>query len=533
MQSDSYVYRGEASNYHEWEFLTRLRTQGKTDDAYIEETLKIIGSLQGDALTIAQGLDSEELWRWPTKEKMGKNANLTRPRTSISGIEKLITAMRAMVLPTTSLEVEEVFRHYCRASGTLRRQNGESMVQYVSRRQRCWNLLCELDKKKETILSENHRAVLLLDSSGLDVHQKMAILASIGDSRDFQKVADALMTQHPWIHDAECRRRAELRIQVVENSSESYRAEKSVADKQRSASRSRHLCQSQSYFDSRTPSGPSSSQAYEEDEDGERHDEEDFAEWLDKVASAVCFEGRPEGIQRAANEPEVAEAEVIQESRRRPSSAGPTIGRRHMRVTRRGRRRKPEEFKKRFSCLNCGRRGHWRGDPSCPAAKGKGASNSKTRRQQVSQVRLTVAREEADDFTLIESDTEDEAEIARTANMAMRSSSSRRVTFQSIAREAATGYAEEWTEVDAPSLNPKFNTGTFRGKFFLDVVREFPQHYFQIARTKQKMIPKENAEFKEWVEQHFEIDGNTLRRKVPSICCRTDAGFDDRSIFPA
>ena len=129
------------------------------------------------------------------------------------------------------------------------------------------------------------------------------------------------------------------------------------------------------------------------------------------------------------------------------------------------RRAKLEELKKKTNCDDCGKRGHWKGDPSCPAAKGKGASNSKTRRQQVSQVRLTVAREEADDFTLIESDTEDEAEIARTANMAMRSSSSRQVTFQSIARDAATGYAEDWTEVDAPSLNPKFNTGTFRGKF--------------------------------------------------------------------
>ena len=110
----------------------------------------------------------------------------------------------------------------------------------------------------------------------------------------------------------------------------------------------------------------------------------------------------------------------------------------------------------------------------------------------------------------------------------MRSSSSRQVTFQSIARDAATGYAEDWTEVVAPSLNPKFNTGTFRCKFFLYVVREFLQHYFQIARTKQKVIPKENAEFKEWVEQHFEIDGNTLRRKIPSVVVPTTDSMTDQ-----
>ena len=111
--------------------------QGKMDDAYIEEALKVIGSLQGDALTTAQELDSEELWKGPIKEKKEENAEPTAEKTSISGMEKLITAMRAMVFPTTSLEVEEVFRNYCRSSGSLRRQNGESMVQYVSRRQRC------------------------------------------------------------------------------------------------------------------------------------------------------------------------------------------------------------------------------------------------------------------------------------------------------------------------------------------------------------------------------------------------------------
>ena len=109
------------------------------------------------------------------------------------------------------------------------------------------------------------------------------------------------------------------------------------------------------------------------------------------------------------------------------------------------------------------------------------------------------------------SDSEDEQP---QAFMALRSSSSRIPTFQSMAREATTqSHADGWTDVDVPSRNPKFSTGFFRGKSFLDVVNEFPEHYFQAARTKGQ-LPRENAEFKEWVEHHFTIDGKNLRRKA-------------------
>ena len=72
------------------------------------------------------------------------------------------------------------------------------MQQYVSRRKRCWKLLKELDP--EIVLSEGHRADMLLDSAGLDKHERTMIQASIGNARDFDRVADALVVQHPRIH---------------------------------------------------------------------------------------------------------------------------------------------------------------------------------------------------------------------------------------------------------------------------------------------------------------------------------------------
>eukprot|EP00973_Karenia_brevis_P014210 1933003-Karenia_brevis.AAC.1 len=64
--------------------------------------------------------------------------------------------MRETVFPYTTHEAKELFPQYCKASGSLSRQNGESVMQYMSRRKRCWVSLKELDK--EIVLSDGHHA---------------------------------------------------------------------------------------------------------------------------------------------------------------------------------------------------------------------------------------------------------------------------------------------------------------------------------------------------------------------------------------
>ena len=139
-KTGSYVYYGNASNYHEWEFRTKLRMQGKKDNDYIEAASKVVDGLRGDAFVIAQELGLSELWKGPREEAIaqqetdgGEEAEMLETET-VSGIDKLIKAMRAMVFPYTTHEAKELFRQYCRTSGALSRQNGESMMQYISRR---------------------------------------------------------------------------------------------------------------------------------------------------------------------------------------------------------------------------------------------------------------------------------------------------------------------------------------------------------------------------------------------------------------
>ena len=49
-------------------------------------------------------------------------------------------------------------------------------------------------------LSEGHRSDVLLDLSGLTLEERVVVHLSISNERDFDRVAEALIIQHPRIH---------------------------------------------------------------------------------------------------------------------------------------------------------------------------------------------------------------------------------------------------------------------------------------------------------------------------------------------
>lgn len=189
-KSGSYIYSGDASNYHEWEFRTRLRVKASGDDPgrYAEAMSKVVDGLRGDAFIVAKEVGLDSIW-YPGDADDSQSGG---------GVDTLIGAIKLSVFPMTTHEAKELFRQYCKPSGSLSRQVGESMHQYISRRKRCWKLLSELDP--ELVLSEGHRADMLLDLAGLDKHERTMVQASIGNVRDFDKIAEALVVQHPRIH---------------------------------------------------------------------------------------------------------------------------------------------------------------------------------------------------------------------------------------------------------------------------------------------------------------------------------------------
>ena len=218
----SYIYSGEASKFHEWEFRTKLRSQGKKGDHYVDAVSRIVEGLRGDAFIVAQELGLRNLWQ---EERAGTPATLESEGEDRipSGIELLVNAMKEHVFPLTTHEARELFRQYTKQSGTLSRQSGESMTQYVSRRQRCWKLLKELDPEIE--LSEGHRADMLLDLAGLDRQEKIMVQASVNNVRTFDKIADALILQHPRIHLREAKRHAVGKGSISKSKGHPYRTD--------------------------------------------------------------------------------------------------------------------------------------------------------------------------------------------------------------------------------------------------------------------------------------------------------------------
>ena len=115
-KSGGYVYKGDASHYHEWEFRTRLRLQGKNDQWYAQAMSAVVDGLRGEAFITAQ--------------ELGLNA-LMQPADEFaeglpSGLELLVKAMKLAVFPLTTHEAKELFRQYCNPSGALARQTGEA-----------------------------------------------------------------------------------------------------------------------------------------------------------------------------------------------------------------------------------------------------------------------------------------------------------------------------------------------------------------------------------------------------------------------
>ena len=93
---------------------------------------------------------------------------LTQP----GGLRKFVEKLRDNVFPRASEEARELFK-VGQKPGSLARQNGESMLSYVPRRRRWWNLL-------------KMRVELLLELSGLSRQEIIVIKALMQNPSSLQ-----------------------------------------------------------------------------------------------------------------------------------------------------------------------------------------------------------------------------------------------------------------------------------------------------------------------------------------------------------
>ena len=118
-------------------------------------------------------------------------------RTQHGGLRKFVEKLRDVVFPRASEETRELFK-VGQKPGSLARQNGGSVLSYVSRRRRWWKLLKTLDDSIE--LSEPMRVELLLELSGLSRQEIIVIKACAPDAKSFESVAATLVEQYSGVH---------------------------------------------------------------------------------------------------------------------------------------------------------------------------------------------------------------------------------------------------------------------------------------------------------------------------------------------
>jgi hypothetical protein len=84
-------------------------------------------------------------------------------------------ALREHIFPLGCAEARELFKAGLRP-GILSKQSGETMISYISRRRRWYDMPRNLDKAIQ--LSDQVRGDLLLDHANLSLNEKLMIMTS-------------------------------------------------------------------------------------------------------------------------------------------------------------------------------------------------------------------------------------------------------------------------------------------------------------------------------------------------------------------
>ena len=163
----AWVYGGEASEYHTWEFRSMVRYDATKEEEKHTLGAIVLEGLYGEAFEVAMEFG---------RDKIGEK----------EGVPKLIEHMKSRVFPHSVTEAKELWHVGQQVGGILARQSGERMVAYTTRRKKWYDLLTKLDPK--TTISENILVEMLLDNARITAIDKQFIKTATKDSTDWKIV---------------------------------------------------------------------------------------------------------------------------------------------------------------------------------------------------------------------------------------------------------------------------------------------------------------------------------------------------------
>ena len=115
-------------------------------------------------------------------------------KPTAKGTQLLLDTLKEAIAAEQPVKVNELFLN-CFYSPAVWRRPAENMQQYIVRREQDFKRL--EDAISGGSVPENIRAMMLLQFGGLDAREQNNVLASVGNSYDFKKIAHAMRMQYP------------------------------------------------------------------------------------------------------------------------------------------------------------------------------------------------------------------------------------------------------------------------------------------------------------------------------------------------
>lgn len=556
-KSGSYIYYGDAANYHDWEFRTLLRIKlfdskkevvsspsasseparpdpdveagisphprpGRRDEAASAESSpkgddagkdrstlvnKIVEGLRGDAFLIARDLGLETL-------------------TQDGGLERLVERIKSHVFPRAQEEAKELFRAGQKA--VLSRQLQEPMLSYTQRRRSLWRVLTELDPSMS--LSDGLRMELMLELSGLS-RREVLVVKACATTKDFEGVAKVLVDQYSGIHLREGSKSWVGRTTPQSgkpgkgygNPKGSYGGKGSYktaynAYPEWEGYEEGAEGQYEEYYEEDAPYTGLLGGIEESTADPTEPDADSTAQAFDLHDDVDDFEATAlnalADLGDADDDKNIGDAIQLQlaafaafnrakgKGKGKPKGKGKVI-RSNLSIEQR--RKRLEEIKAKSKCLRCGGYGHWAGDPACKFPGAKGSSSGPKGNQTTSNPKPTA---HFADFSDSSSDD----------GVFLNASSPKTPVANMAVKRAATpktpSLASAPVRFDDPSKplgsETKFKVGQFKGKTFWEILHGHPDYF---AWTLKNAKSPGASEYAEWVNKHFEYRGSMVFRR--------------------
>ena len=604
-KSGSYIYWGDAASFHDWKFRTELRirlhdqaqsqkdpsdepvdpatasaepggepteefpfpgqhvpspksaaspkaaatpkstsSQGKPKTSTDRSILvnKIVEGLRGDAFLLARDVGLEVL---------------SQP----GGLEQLIESIRNHVFPRALEEGKELFRAGQRMGGPLSRQPSESMLSYVQRRRRWWNVLTELDPTMA--ISESFRIELMLELSGISRQEVLVVKACRADS-SFESTARVLIDHYSGIHLREGSRswngKGSSPPGRYGKPSQKGKPSSSQSGKGYGFTRSAHMAypegEDQEWDESQdwNEDGLDEPDKYvgllggiEEQEESENpeldYDWFDGVDETETVALNAMVDFPDDGDERQIGDAIqlqlAAHAAFGKAKGKGKGFKGKQKGKLvRSQLTLEQRRDRLSQLKQKSKCLRCGGIGHWAGDPECKFPGNK-TQNPKSTPKPTAHF-ADISDSSSDEGVYIDASSPKVA----TANMAVRASDSKAKVRPSQGYPRSSGAASaQLASVDVRTPTPQdldlrlrpdkhesiFPAGQFKGMTFWDVLHT-QRNFYWWTKKEGTRSPYLKA-WVAWVDKFFDVDDDGVYlRDIPNEDPVEEASSSSRKI---